>query len=30
MAMGAEARDSPSGDYWDGVALALFVPASSM
>jgi phospholipid/cholesterol/gamma-HCH transport system substrate-binding protein len=30
MAMGSEARDSPSGDQWDGVALALFVPASGM
>jgi phospholipid/cholesterol/gamma-HCH transport system substrate-binding protein len=30
MPMGSEARDSPSGDTWDGVALALFVPASSM
>jgi phospholipid/cholesterol/gamma-HCH transport system substrate-binding protein len=30
MAMGSEARDSPSGDTWDGVALALFVPTSSM
>jgi phospholipid/cholesterol/gamma-HCH transport system substrate-binding protein len=30
MAMGSEARDSPSGDEWDGVALALFVLASGM
>jgi phospholipid/cholesterol/gamma-HCH transport system substrate-binding protein len=30
MAMGAEARESPAGDQWDGVALALFVPASGM
>lgn len=29
MPMGAEARDSPRGDRWDGIALALFVPASS-
>ena len=26
MPMGAEAPGSPSGDEWDGVALALFVP----
>jgi phospholipid/cholesterol/gamma-HCH transport system substrate-binding protein len=25
MAMGSEAHDSPSGDTWDGVALAIFV-----
>jgi len=30
MPMGSVARDSPSGDHWDGVALALFVPASGM
>jgi phospholipid/cholesterol/gamma-HCH transport system substrate-binding protein len=30
MSMGSEARDSPSGDEWDGVALALFVLASGM
>jgi phospholipid/cholesterol/gamma-HCH transport system substrate-binding protein len=30
MAMGAEARESPSGDQWDGVAVAMFVPASGM
>jgi phospholipid/cholesterol/gamma-HCH transport system substrate-binding protein len=30
MPMGAEARDSPAGDSWDGVALALFVPTSRM
>ncbi len=28
MAMGAEAHESPAGDQWDGVALALFVPTS--
>ncbi len=27
MAMGAEASESPAGDQWDGVALALFVPS---
>jgi phospholipid/cholesterol/gamma-HCH transport system substrate-binding protein len=30
MPMGSISRDSPSGDHWDGVALALFVPASGM
>jgi hypothetical protein len=25
MAMGAAASNSPSGDTWDGIALALFV-----
>ena len=30
MPMGSAARESPSGDHWDGVALALFVPASGM
>jgi phospholipid/cholesterol/gamma-HCH transport system substrate-binding protein len=30
MAMGDEAQDSPSGDHWDGVALALFVPVAGM
>lgn len=30
MAMGAEARESPSGDQWDGVALAMFVPTSGL
>jgi phospholipid/cholesterol/gamma-HCH transport system substrate-binding protein len=29
MPMGAEADGSPSGDRWDGVALAMFVPRSS-
>jgi phospholipid/cholesterol/gamma-HCH transport system substrate-binding protein len=27
MAMGAEATDSPQGDRWDGIALAMFIPA---
>ena len=27
MPMGAEARDSPRGDRWDGIALAMLVPA---
>ena len=30
MSMGSEARESPEGDTWDGVALALFAPASGM
>jgi hypothetical protein len=25
MAMGAEARESPAGNTWDGVAIAVFV-----
>jgi hypothetical protein len=29
MPMGAAANDSPSGDTWDGVALALFVSKSA-
>jgi hypothetical protein len=29
MPMGSRAVDSPSGDSWDGVALALFIPVSS-
>jgi phospholipid/cholesterol/gamma-HCH transport system substrate-binding protein len=29
MPMGSEAVDSPSGDTWDGVGLALFVPITS-
>ncbi len=28
MPLGNEARDSPDGDTWNGVALAMFVPAS--
>jgi len=27
--MGSEATDSPSGDTWDGVGLAIFVPPAS-
>ena len=30
MAMGAEAPDSPAGNEWDGVALALFVSVSAL
>jgi phospholipid/cholesterol/gamma-HCH transport system substrate-binding protein len=30
MAMGAEAQGSPSGDQWDGIALAMFVQAAAM
>jgi phospholipid/cholesterol/gamma-HCH transport system substrate-binding protein len=30
MPLGADAVDSPEGDTWDGVALALFVPATSL
>jgi phospholipid/cholesterol/gamma-HCH transport system substrate-binding protein len=30
MPMGAEATGSPAGDQWDGVALAMFVPASAL
>jgi phospholipid/cholesterol/gamma-HCH transport system substrate-binding protein len=30
MPMGREAHDSPSGDSWDGVALAIFVPRSAL
>jgi phospholipid/cholesterol/gamma-HCH transport system substrate-binding protein len=30
MPMGAEAQGSPDGDRWDGVALAMFVPASGV
>lgn len=30
MPMGEEAKDSPDGNRWDGVALALFVPTSAM
>jgi phospholipid/cholesterol/gamma-HCH transport system substrate-binding protein len=30
MAMGQEASDSPNGNQWDGVALALFVATSAM
>jgi phospholipid/cholesterol/gamma-HCH transport system substrate-binding protein len=30
MPMGAGATESPDGDRWDGVALALFIPTSTM
>jgi phospholipid/cholesterol/gamma-HCH transport system substrate-binding protein len=30
MPMGAEAEGSPSGDSWDGIALAMFVPKSAL
>jgi phospholipid/cholesterol/gamma-HCH transport system substrate-binding protein len=30
MPMGAEADDSPSGDQWDGVALAMFVATTAL
>jgi phospholipid/cholesterol/gamma-HCH transport system substrate-binding protein len=30
MPMGAEAQESPSGAEWDGIALAIFVPVSSL
>jgi hypothetical protein len=30
MPMGQEADGSPAGDRWDGVALALFVPAAKL
>ena len=30
MPMGAEAKDSPAGARWNGVALALFVPATAL
>jgi phospholipid/cholesterol/gamma-HCH transport system substrate-binding protein len=30
MAMGADAVDSPSGNVWDGVAIAMFVSASAL
>ena len=30
MPMGQEASDSPDGNRWDGVALAMFVPTSAM
>jgi phospholipid/cholesterol/gamma-HCH transport system substrate-binding protein len=28
MPMGAEAQDSPSGDRWDGIGLAMFIPVT--
>jgi phospholipid/cholesterol/gamma-HCH transport system substrate-binding protein len=30
LPMGAKAADSPSGDTWDGIGLALFVPTASL
>jgi phospholipid/cholesterol/gamma-HCH transport system substrate-binding protein len=30
MLLGTEAKDSPSGNTWDGIALALFVPATAL
>jgi phospholipid/cholesterol/gamma-HCH transport system substrate-binding protein len=30
MPMGSDAQDSPDGDHWDGVALAMFVPISAL
>jgi hypothetical protein len=30
MPMGAKATDSPSGNSWDGIGLALFVPTASL
>ena len=30
MAMGEQADDSPQGDRWDGVALAMFIPMSAL
>jgi phospholipid/cholesterol/gamma-HCH transport system substrate-binding protein len=30
MPMGSDATDSPNGDRWDGVALAMFVPTSAL
>jgi phospholipid/cholesterol/gamma-HCH transport system substrate-binding protein len=30
MPLGADAQESPAGDHWDGVALALFIPTSAM
>jgi phospholipid/cholesterol/gamma-HCH transport system substrate-binding protein len=30
MPLGSEARDSPAGDTWNGTALALFVPRTSL
>ena len=30
MAMGSDAKNSPAGAHWDGVALALFVPATAL
>lgn len=30
MLLGADAHDSPTGNRWDGIALALFVPATAL
>jgi phospholipid/cholesterol/gamma-HCH transport system substrate-binding protein len=30
MLLGTQAKDSPSGNTWDGIALALFVPATAL
>jgi phospholipid/cholesterol/gamma-HCH transport system substrate-binding protein len=30
MPMGSEAKDSPAGGIWDGIALAMFVPTSAL
>jgi phospholipid/cholesterol/gamma-HCH transport system substrate-binding protein len=30
MLLGTEAKDSPSGNTWDGIALALFVPTTAL
>jgi phospholipid/cholesterol/gamma-HCH transport system substrate-binding protein len=30
MLLGTQAKDSPSGDTWDGIALALFVPTTAL
>lgn len=30
MPMGDEAEDSPAGDHWDGIGLAVFVPAAAL
>ena len=30
MLLGTEAKDSPSGNSWDGIALALFVPTTAL
>ena len=30
MPMGNEAQGSPAGDTWNGVALAIFVPAAAL
>lgn len=30
MPLGSDAEDSPAGDHWDGVALAIFVPSAQL